>query len=122
MKVYRVPFLLRFEERLFGGYMSARQLAYLLSALVSAYGWGRAVWPLNATLAVVGTVFLIGVGAALAFVTLPWLSLRLDTFVLLWVRFRLGPRAFPYTRGSGSVVPAINNRRGREAKPAARSA
>ncbi|HCC32638.1 MAG TPA: hypothetical protein DEQ28_01870 [Clostridiales bacterium] len=99
MKVYRVPFLLRFEERLFGGYLSTRQLAYLLLALVSAYGWWRVARP-QTTLAVAGIAFFLAFGAALAFVSLPWLSLRLDTFMWLGLRFCLAPRAFPYMRGS----------------------
>ncbi len=95
MRTYRVPILLNEEEKVFGGRLSLRQVAYLVSGLVLGgflYYLLRSIKPLAFGLA----IGVMGAAACLSLVEIPSLGMGLDRYLALRLRYLMSPRRFPY--------------------------
>ena len=64
MRVYKVPYNVKHEEKIFGGYLSIRQMLYLLAGVASI---GIFFTGLNSTLKVMIFLMLISIWAIFAF-------------------------------------------------------
>jgi len=127
MRGYPVPLELRNEEKIIGGYLSGRQLVYLLAAAVPSYlmfnflpdlavelwghkvgrmlGWGIAglfgflIWMVALALAFLPAGLLFLPGPRYQFNSDPYdLPIRLDQWLILQQRFRQKPKILPYRR------------------------
>ena len=130
MTKYPVPLELQGEEKVFGGYISARQFGYIVLALLltpvtmklSSFLVGplRVIPALRLAPAVVGGILSLAIWAvlmALAFMPAGWLglapgpkesydsdpwapALRLDQWLLVVMRHKRKPHVLPYKRGA----------------------
>ncbi len=100
MRTYRVPILLNEEEKVFGGRLSLRQVAYLVAGLVFGLFLYYALRPAK-PLAVGLAVIVLAAAASLALVELPGLGMGLDRYLMLRFRYLTGPRRFPYAGPHG---------------------
>lgn len=88
MRAWPVPVQMTEEEKIIGGFMTLRQLGYLIAGFCLG-GLGAALpLPVPLRLAVFALVFLAG--AALAFVFI--FDMPLDVFLWRWWRWRRSPR------------------------------
>lgn len=102
MKVYPVPLLLVEEEKVVGGRLSLRQVAYLFAGVAAGACVYWMLRPLGQGAALFLAALPVAAGAAMALVQLPRLGMGLDRFLALWLRFRLAPKEFPYRRSGMS--------------------
>jgi len=88
MRAWPVPVQMTEEEKIIGGFMSLRQLGYLIAGFCLG-GLGAALpLPISLRLAVFAVIFLAG--AALAFA--PLFDTPLDVFLWRWMRWRRSAR------------------------------
>lgn len=88
MRAWPVPVQMTEEEKIIGGFLTLRQLGYLIAGFCLG-GLGAALpLPLPLRLAVFALVFLAG--TALAFVSI--FEVPLDVFLWRWWRWRRSPR------------------------------
>lgn len=96
MRAFPVPVQLESEERVIGGYLTLRQLIYLLAGF--ALGGGIAIithfFPL--TLRILLCVLFFLIGSSLAFMRV--YSTDLDIFLYRWFKWRFNKREF-YLKG-----------------------
>ncbi|MBC7323776.1 MAG: PrgI family protein [Moorella sp. (in: Bacteria)] len=92
MRAYPVPLQLEEEERIIGGYLTLRQLVYLV--LGAVLGGGTAAGAFFLPLVLRSAVFILFAGAGAALALIPVQETRLDVFLFRWLKWRLGQREF----------------------------
>lgn len=92
MRAYPVPVQLEEEERIIGGYLTLRQLIYLVLGVVLGGGaaYGASFLPLRFV------VFFLFSGAGAAMALVPAQDVGLDVFLFRWLKWRLGQREFSW--------------------------
>lgn len=82
MKVYKIPFDIKHEEKIFGGYLSLRQVLYLMITIISA---GIFFFKINLWIKIL--VFSIVTLISLTFAFLKIQESRSDLYVLNIIKY-----------------------------------
>lgn len=94
MRAYPVPVQLEEEERLVGGFLTLRQLVYLV--LGAALGGGAACGAFFLPLVLRFAVFVLFAGAGAALALVPAQDAGLDVVLFRWLKWRFGRREFSW--------------------------
>lgn len=100
MRAYPVPVQIEGEERLIGGFLSLRQLVYLV--LGAALGGGAAFGAFFLPLVLRFMLFFILAGAGTALALVPVQDVELDVYLSRWLAWRFSQREFYWTGGDDS--------------------
>jgi hypothetical protein len=98
MRQFPVPMNILDEEKLVGGVLSLRQVAWLCAAVIAAAAAWVALRVLHAPawLFLVSATLLLAAGTALAFI---WIAaVSLDRYIVLWVLFQRRKRRWVLRR------------------------
>jgi hypothetical protein len=99
MRLFPVPYSITEEEKIFGGYLSLRQVVYLAVSFVSAafliFCIGFLALPLRLFLG----MLLIGSGSSLAFIKI--LHIGLDRYLAFAVHYYTRQKRFYFINGGG---------------------
>lgn len=82
MKIYKIPFDIKHEEKIFGGYFSLRQVLYLMITIISA---GIFFFKINLWIKI--TVFSLVALISLTFAFLKIQESRSDLYVLNIIKY-----------------------------------
>lgn len=93
MKFYKIPFDIKHEEKIFGGYLSLRQVLYLLLTGLSAI-----VFFIRISKLIRIFVFLTFAIVFLSFAFIKVNETRLDRYVMNIIKFLFRKRKFEYER------------------------
>ena len=93
MKFYKIPFDIKHEEKIFGGYLSLRQVLYLLLTGLSAI-----VFFIRISKLIRLFVFLTFAIVFLSFAFIKVNETRLDRYVMNIIKFLFRKRKFEYER------------------------
>ena len=94
MRAYPVPVQLEGEERVIGGFLTLRQLVYLV--LGTALGGGAAAGAFFLPLVLRFIVFFLFAGAGAALALVPVQDTGLDVVLFRWLKWRFGQREFSW--------------------------
>lgn len=93
MKVYKIPFDIKHEEKIFGGYLSLRQVLYLLLIILTA-----GVFFINIQMWVKLTIFCSFALVCLSFAFIKIQETRLDLYVVNIIKYLLRKKRYQFER------------------------
>lgn len=93
MRLYKIPFDIKHEEKIFGGYLSIRQVLYLLLIILSA---GIFFTPIQKWIRI--TIFLSFALTFLAFAFINVNETRLDRYVVNIISYLFRKKKFKFER------------------------
>lgn len=93
MRLYKIPFDIKHEEKVFGGYLSIRQALYLLLTILSA---GILLIPIQKWIRI--TVFLFFAVIFLSFAFIKVSETRLDRYVVNIITYLFRKKKFKFER------------------------
>ncbi len=99
MRLFQVPYSITEEEKIFGGYLSLRQVVYLAISLVAAAILIFSVGLLALPLRLFFGLLLIGAGASLAFIRI--LHIGLDRYLVFAVLYCTRQKRFYFVKRGG---------------------
>lgn len=93
MKFYKIPFDIKHEEKVFGGYLSIRQALYLLLIILSA---GIFLLPIQTWIKI--TIFLILTIIFLSFAFVKVKETKLDRYAVSIIKYLFRNKKFKFER------------------------
>lgn len=89
MRTFNIPFEVQEEDKIFGGYLSIRQVLYLFIAALGI----RLFWvPVPFVLRIAGFVAVAGIMLAFAFLKVN--GVQFDLYTLTWAKFHLRKKRY----------------------------
>lgn len=99
MRLFPVPYSITEEEKLFGGYLSLRQVVYLAISLVAATIMIFSVGLLPLSLRLFFGLLLTGSGASFAFIKIS--NIRLDRYLVFAILYCIRQKKFYFMQDGG---------------------
>lgn len=93
MRVYKIPFDIKHEEKIFGGYLSLRQVIYLLFAVLSA---GVFFLPILKAIKILIFSILATIFVSFAFVKID--ETRLDKYFIYFLKYIFRNKKYNFER------------------------
>lgn len=96
MKLYKIPFDVKHEEKIFGGYLSLRQVLYLLLTILAG-----SVFFINIQVVLKLTIFSFFAIVFLSFAFIRIHETRLDKYVVDIVKYMFRKKRYQFLRWKG---------------------
>lgn len=93
MKIYKIPFDVKHEEKIFGGYLSLRQVVYLLLSIFSI-----GVFFINVHLYIKIVLFSILSITFLSFAFIKIQETRIDKYLIYFIKYLIRKKIYMFER------------------------